>query len=325
MRKVIEGTGEEKKFSELLIERRVLDSLSNPQFQVKQLVELIRNPTNKTLATPAVVDRVGEMMHGGYQSDVYVRKFAAKTYVELLKKNQELATSERIESFFELINDSIPEVKASFLQNIRAPLPQFKNLPTEMRVEILLKLHDPDLEVRREARKTVQHFFGISPEVSRALSEEMLKFNFPQRRQAFRLLENFIGELEKTDMNRDAVFAEITKLTKGIEIHEFEDFKFMVHMARNLLVGKGDIDGFNQCLELSCEAYREMNKKMEKGSEKWGRMLEKLFVTWIPELAEQMGYSHLALGLEKVVEEIKKEEPAVFTRSVFEILKYGKS
>ncbi|MEM3556149.1 MAG: hypothetical protein QXF56_05505 [Candidatus Micrarchaeia archaeon] len=325
MRKTIEGEEDNRKFYELFVERRVLERLSNPQFQVKQLAELIRNPTSRILITPAVVDRVGEMMHGEYQSDTYVRKFATNTYIEILKKNPELATKERMNNFFELINDGNPEVRANFFKNLRAPLPQFKTLSTDMRVEILSKLHDPHLEVRVEARKAIEKLFGISPEVSRALSDEMLKFNFPQRRQAFRLLENLLEELEKTKMDRNAVFEEIRKITKGVEIHEFEDFKFAAHMARNLLVGNGDIESFNRCLELSCEAYKEMNKKMKKGSEEWGRMLEKLFVTWIPELSEQMGYSHLALGLEKVVDEIKKEEPDVFTRSVFEILKYGKS
>lgn len=324
MRVVIEEK-DRNEFSKLLMERKVLDCLANPQFQAKQLSELIRNPTNRSLVTPAVVDRVGEIMHGGYYSDTFKRNFATNTYIEILKKNPELATKERVDSFLELINDRDPAVRANVLKNIRAPIPQFKNLSSEVRVDILSKLHDPIPAVREVAGGAVEHIFGISPEISRALSDEMLKFNFPQRRQAFRLLENFSSELEGSKLDKNAVYGEITKLARGIDQHEFADFKFMVHMARNLLVGKGDVEGFNRCLELSCEIYKEMNKKMEKGSEEWGRMLEKLFVTWIPELAEQMGYSHLAAGLEKVVEEVKKQEPAVFTRSVFEILKEGRA
>jgi len=328
---IVEGDSkkEKKEFSNLLMERRVLDNLSNPQFQPKQLSELIRNPSNRTLVTPAVVDKVVDLMHEG---DRYIRNFSANALVEIMKKTPELATEERKSSFFELVHDRDPTLRETFLKNLRKDVDAFKKLSSELRVEILERLCEPDpyVEVRKEARETVRHIFGISPEVSKPLSDEMLKFNQIQRREGFRLLENFSEELGKTKLDANAAFDEIRKLTKETGQHEFADFKMMVHIGKNLLSGTGDAEGYVDCLDAAYGLYREINKRIEetksemrKGDTAWNMLMEKLFKTWVPELAESVGYAHLAMGLRDATEKAKVENPDEF--SIFEILKKGKT
>ncbi len=76
------------------LERYALDCLENSDTQVNQLLELLRKSGNKTLVTPQVVERVGDMM---FERDTYIRTLAMNVYIEALKRNPELATKERID------------------------------------------------------------------------------------------------------------------------------------------------------------------------------------------------------------------------------------
>jgi hypothetical protein len=309
------------------IERYALDCLSNPETQVKQLFELLRKSGDKILVTSQVVDRVGEMMQ---EKDAYVRTLAMNVYVELLKRNPELATNKRVDRFLELADDTNPKVSEMFLKKLRTPIEGFKNLDTQIKIKVFERLCDPDFGVEKEARETLKYIFGISPEVSKALADELRRFHpTAQRREAFRLLEDLGEELGRSRLDANAVFDEVRKLTKQTGQHEFADFKMMVRIAGNLLSGNGNVGSYNDCLEASFGLYREINKRidetkseMRKGDAAWNRLMEKLFKTWVPELAETMGYDHLTMGLRDVTEKAKTEHPDEF--SIFEILKRGK-
>jgi hypothetical protein len=289
------------------IERYALDCLENRDMQVKQLFELLRRSGDRILITPKIVERVGEMMG---ERDAYISNLAMKVYTELMKKNPELATKERIDKL-----DS--QIKINIFERLCCP----ENTPDFIKVK----------EEAEKASEFIRYVFGISPEVSKALGDELEKFHpTKQRREASRLLENFAEELKGTKLNSNAVFDELRKLTKETGQHEFADFKMMVHIGKNLLSGTGDAEGYVDCLDAAYGLYREINKRIEetksemrKGDTAWNMLMEKLFKTWVPELAESVGYAHLAMGLRDATEKAKVENPDEF--SIFEILKKGKT
>jgi len=310
------------------IEAYALDCLTNPQTDVKQLYELLRRSGDKILATPRVIDRVGELM---YDRDTYVRKLAIKVYVEMLKQNPELASRERIDRFLELINDTHPQVREVFLEKIGTPIRGLEEIRPDVRLRMFEMLCDPDEKLRQAARKAVGVKFDISPEVSRGIADEVVKFSvMAQRRDAIRLIESLDEGLSRRGLDKNAVFEEVRKLMHETKQHEFADLKFALHVAKNLLVGTGDVEGYNECLRQSHQLYREINKRLEEGgaikigSSEWGSIVEKIFRDFVPELAEQIGYEHLALGLKDAAEHVKGEEPERIRSSVMSILIYGK-
>jgi len=340
---IVEGESEKdkKKFSSLLMERKVLDFLSRDDFEVtskpgskpgsfqaKQLGELIRNPGDRNLVTPDVLDKVIELMEDSKSG--FIRNFSAETCAEIFKKNPDLATSERTDAFLALADDMDPKMRQIFLKSARADVRAFKNLEPEMKVKIFSMLCDGQLEVREEARGTVRHFFGISPEVSKSLTDDMhiLKFNGPQRDEAFKLFEVFSEGLEKRNLDPSAVFGKIAKLTKETEKHEFKDFKVMMHIAKNLLSGTGSAEEYNECLELSYKLYLGVNSRMNNtrtsvkvGGAEWGEILGKVFIDFIPELAENKGYAYTSMKLMETIEKIKDEEPEHLKRTILETLR----
>ncbi|QLJ53411.1 MAG: hypothetical protein Sv326_1236 [Candidatus Fermentimicrarchaeum limneticum] len=311
------------------IEAYALDCLNNPEIDVKQLYELLRRAGDKILATPKIIDRVGELMH---DRDTYVRKLAVKVYVEMLKQNPELSSEERIGRFLELINDSNPQVKEIFLEKIGTPIKGLEEIRPDVRLRMFEMLCDPDERLRQAARKAVGVKFGISPEVSRGIADEVVKFSvMAQKRDAIRLIESLDEGLSRRGLDKNVVFEGVRKLLKETDQHEFADLKFTLHIAKNLLVGTGDAESYNECLRQSYQLYKEIKSRLkesgstiEVGSSRWGSIVEKIFKDSIPELAEQMGYEHLALGLKDATEHVKKEEPERIGRSVMSILIYGK-
>ncbi|NYZ78551.1 hypothetical protein H0N99_00210 [Candidatus Micrarchaeota archaeon] len=271
--------------------------------EVKQLYELLRRPNDNNLVVPQVVDKVGGMIT---DTDVYIRNLATKVYVELLKRNPEFSTKERMD-----------------------------RLDSQVKIDMFERLCDPDLKKREEAREFVKYVFGVSTEVSKALGGEegLLKFHpTKQRREAFRLLESFAEEVKGTKLDANAVFDEVRKLSKETGQHEFIDFKMMVRIAKNLLPGEGNVEEYNECLEASFKLYRGINNRIEearsgvkKGDHEWVTIVDKVFKDWVPELARTMGYAHLTKGLEVAVEEVKKEEPEHIRRTILEILEKGKA
>jgi len=291
------------------IERYALDCLENRDTQVKQLFELLRRSGDKILVTPKIVDKVGEMMG---ERDEYISNLAMKVYTELMKKNPELATKERIDKL-----DS--QIKINIFERLCCP----ENTPDFIKVK----------EEAEKASEFIRYVFGISPEVSKAFGDELEKFHpTKQRREASRLLENFAEELKETKLDSNAVFDEVRKLTKQTGQHEFADFKMMVRIAENLLPGRGNSEEYNECLEASFGLYRGINNRIEearsgvkKGDREWVTIVDKVFKDWVPELARTMGYAHLTRGLEVAVEEVKKEEPEHIRRTILEILEKGKA
>jgi hypothetical protein len=256
---------------------------------VKQLFELLRRPNDKNLVVPQVVDKVGGMMT---DSDVFVRNLATKAYIELLKKNPEFSTSERRDK-----------------------------LDSQVKIDMFGRLCDPDLKKREEAREFVKYVFGVSTEVSKALGDELLKFHpTAQRREAFRLLEDLGEELGRSKLDSNAVFDEVKKLTKQTGQHEFTDFKMMLRIAENLIPGKGDSKDYNECLEESFKLYKEINSRMTGAYRE--RMMYNMFVDWIPDMVKEMGYGHVAMGLEELVEKIRKD-PEMFKSELVGFLRYG--
>jgi hypothetical protein len=260
--------------------------------EVKQLYELLRRSDDKNLVVPKVVDKVGEMMT---DTDAYIRKLAGKVYTELMKKNPEFSTKDRI-----------------------------GKLDSQVKISIFEQLCDPNLETRKEAREFIKYVFGISTEVSKELGDEegMLKFHpTKQRREAFRLLENLAEELKGTRLDSNAVFDEVRTLTKQTGQHEFADFKMMLRIAENLIPGKGNSKEYNECLEESFKLYKEIKSRMT--GEDRERMLHKMFTDWIPDMVKEMGYGHVAMGLEELAGKIRKD-PEIFKNEVVDFLRHGR-
>ena len=310
------------------VEAYALDCLKNPEMDVKQLYELLRRSGDKILVTPKIIDRVGELM---YDRDTYVRKLAVKVYVEMLKQNPGLASEERIGRFLELINDSNPQVKEIFLEKIGAPIEGLEEIRPDVRLRMFEMLCDPDERLRQAARRAVGIRFGISPEASRGIADEVVKFSvMAQRRDAIRLIESLDEGLSRRGLDKNVVFEGVRKLMKETDPHEFADLKLALYIAKNLLVGTGDAESYNECLRQSYQLYKEIKSRLkesgstiEVGSSGWGSIVEKIFKDSIPELAEQMGYSHLAMGLKEAIEKIKDEEPEHVKRTILEVLRYG--
>jgi len=271
------------------IERYALDCLENRE--VKQLYELFRRPNDKNLVVPRVVDKVGGMMT---DTDLYIRDLATKVYVELLKKNPEFSTKERIDK-----------------------------LDPQVKIEMFERLCDPNIKRREEAREFVKYVFGVSTEVSKALSGEegMLKFHpTKQRREAFRLLESLAEGVKGTKLNANEVFDEVRKLSKETGQQEFADFKMMVRIAENLLSGNGSSKEYNECLEEGFKLYREINSRMTGADRE--RTLHKMFVDWMPDMVKEMGYGHVAMGLEELAGKIRKD-PEIFKSELVDFLRHG--
>jgi hypothetical protein len=285
----ISSTGRKEGTARNDMERYALDCLENRE--VKQLYELLRRPNDKNLVVPQVVDKVGGMMT---DTDVYIRNLATKVYVELLKKNPEFSTKGRIDK-----------------------------LDSQVKIDMFERLCDPDIKKREEAQEFVRYIFGISTDVSKALGGEegLLKFHpTKQRREASRLLESFAEEVKGTKLDANAVFDEVRKLSKETGQHEFAEFKMMVRIAENLLSEKGSSKEYNECLEESFKLYKEINSRMTGADRE--RMLHKMFVDWIPDMVKEMGYGHVSVGLEELVEKVRKD-PEIFKSDLVGFLRYG--
>jgi len=299
-----------------------LDSLDNPEMRVKVLRELYNRPMNERAINSRIVDRVGDFLS---IEDKQIRMLAIDVYVAVLNNNPELATKERTNKFLELAKEERnPAVKKLFIRRLNTPIEGFKKLDSDTRTELFKWIFDTEPGVRYEARETVQHNFNIPAEAMGDIYKQLSKFTPDQAKDVLGRMAGLTEEIEKTNQDAGMVFSGIAKVMKGISKHDFEELKFLVHSAKNLLLGKGNPDGFNECLSQGLELYKDINEKIKPGTDAWRNVLQDMFVEKIPKLAKEIDYSELGKRLKEVVEEVKKEEPQEFRHSAFYVLEHGK-